>query len=54
MLTFHFKSIKSYYKERISDRQPVSAAMRGYVGVQMRLSNKALLVREGKPITVVV
>lgn len=51
LITFQFKSIKPYYKESINDRQPVSAVMRGYAGVQMHLPNKAFLVGEEKPIS---
>lgn len=51
LITFQFKSIKPYYKDSINDRQPVSAVMRGYVGVQTHLPNKAFLVREEKPIS---
>lgn len=51
LMTFQFKSIKPDYKESISDRQPVSAVKRGYVGVRTHLPNKAFLVREEKPIS---
>lgn len=51
LITFQFKSIKPYYEEIISDRQPVSAVMQGYVRVQTHLPNKAFLVRGEKPIS---